>query len=141
MLNLMSPYLLFIEDDETTAYLTLRALRMNSFSAGVVRANDGAEALQHFRSRKLKPALVLLDLKLPKVNGMEVLKILRSISDLQSVPVVVLTVSNVEHNRQETAQLGISKYIVKPADFDDLVTEMNYVKHLFDLVTGANLNE
>ena len=134
----MSPYLLYIEDDETTAYLTVRALKMNSFYAGIVRANDGAEALQHFRSGKLKPTLILLDLTLPKVGGLEVLKILRSISELQSVPVVVLTVSSLEHNRQKTAQLGVAKYIVKPADFNELVTEMEYVKHLFDLVSDSN---
>ena len=141
ILNFMSPYLLFIEDDETTAYLTLRALKLNSFYASIVRANDGAEALKHFRSGKPKPTLILLDLKLPKVSGMEVLKILRSISDLQSVSVVVLTVSNMEHNRREAAQLGVAKYIVKPADFHELVTEMDYVKNLFDFVVGANSNE
>ena len=136
--NLMSPYLLFIEDDEMTAYLTLRALKINSFAADVVRANNGADALQHFRSGKPKPTLILLDLKLPKVSGMEVLKILRSISELQFVPVVVLTVSNLEHNRQKTAQLGIAKYIVKPADFDELVAEMDYVKHFFDILADLN---
>lgn len=59
----MKPYLMFVEDDDATAYLTLRALKINAFPAEVVRANDGAEALQHLQSGKSKPTLILLDLK------------------------------------------------------------------------------
>ena len=137
----MSPYLLFVEDDEATAYLTLRALMMNAFPAEVIRTNDGAQALQHLLSGTPKPTLILLDLKLPKVSGIEVLEVIRSTQDLQSIPVVILTASDLREDRECTVQLGITKYIVKPMDFQEFVTEMGNVKYLFTDCVDACLSK
>ena len=134
----MKPYLMFVEDDDATAYLTLRALKINAFPAEVVRANDGAEALQHLRSGKSKPTLILLDLKLPKISGIEVLQKIRSTPALQAIPVVILSASNLEQDRENTAQLGITRSIVKPMNFQAFVTEMGHVSQLFSACVGFN---
>lgn len=128
----MNPYLLFVEDDDATAYLTLKALKINAFPAEVTRARDGAEAMQHLFSGSLKPVLILLDLKLPKINGIEVLEKVRGTLDLTSIPVVILTASNLDQDRERTHALGITRYIVKPMDFQEFVTEMGEVKRIFN---------
>ena len=129
---------MFVEDDDATAYLTLRALKINNFPADIVKANDGAEALQHLHSGKLKPALLLLDLKLPKVSGIEVLQKIRSTPDLQAIPVVILTASNLEQDRENTARLGVTRYIVKPMSFDEFVTRLGHVSQIFSACVGFN---
>ena len=85
----MPPYLLLVEDDEATAYLTLKALQKSVFPGEIVRMRDGQETLQHLLSEKPKPALILLDMKLPKVGGIEVLEKIRSTPDLMLLPVII----------------------------------------------------
>lgn len=134
----MKPYLMFLEDDDATAYLTLRALKINAFPAEVVRANGGAEPLQHLQSAMSKPTLILLDLKLPKISGIEVLQKIRSTPALQVIPVVILSASNLKQDLENTAQLGITRYIVKPMNFQAFVTEMGHVSQLFSACVGFN---
>ena len=131
----MKPYLLLVEDDEAASYLTLKALGRSPFSAKVIRVRDGAEAVQHLLSDTPKPALILLDLKLPKLSGIEVLEKIRSTADLTSIPVVVLTASDLAQDRAITYVLGISRYIVKPMDNCELVSEMAEVTCMFDTLS------
>lgn len=118
-------YILLVEDNPDDEVLTLRALRKNNIVNEVFVARDGVEALDFIfggsstppHDPREMPALVLLDLKLPKVDGLEVLRRMRS-SDLSCrMPVVVLTSSREEGDIATSYQLGASSYIVKPVDF------------------------
>ena len=109
--------ILLVEDNPNDAELALRALRKSEVGARVAIARDGAEAVEYLASRP-KPKVVFLDLKLPKIDGMEVLRRLRADERTRSVPVVVLTSSMEERDINECYRLGVNSYVVKPVEFD-----------------------
>ena len=132
----MSDYgrILVVEDDPRDVKLTLRALDEYKLANEVVVVRDGEEALDYlycreqFASRAQEnPAVILLDLKLPKVNGLEVLQQIRSDDELKMIPVVVLTSSHEEKDMVTSYKLGVNAYVVKPVDFHEFV---NAVKEL-----------
>jgi two-component system response regulator len=117
--------ILLVEDDRDDEELTLRALRKSNIRNEVIVAHDGAEALEllfgeRFVDHEMDnlPAVVLLDLKLPKVNGIEVLRRIRQDPRTRRLPVVVLTSSRHERDRDEVYDLGANSYICKPVDFE-----------------------
>jgi two-component system, response regulator len=110
--------ILLVEDNPDDEVLTLRALKKNNICNEVVVAHDGAEAIDYlYGSDHSVPALVLLDLKLPKVNGLEVLRRVRSESRTHLLPVVILTTSREEQDLINGYDLGANSYIRKPVDF------------------------
>ena len=110
--------ILLVEDNPDDEALTLRAFKKNKISNQVVVARDGAEALDFlFGHGNMLPALVLLDLKLPKVDGIEVLRRTRAEPRTHLLPVVVLTTSKEEQDLINSYQLGANSYIRKPVDF------------------------
>jgi CheY-like chemotaxis protein len=117
---------LIVEDNPQDLELTLRALKKANLTNKVQVARDGAEALDFilcrgpFADRKIDngPKVVLLDLKLPKVDGLEVLKQMKSDARTKTIPVVVLTSSREQRDVVESYQLGVNSYIVKPVDFE-----------------------
>lgn len=121
--------ILLVEDNDIDAELTLRALHKNNLSNHIHRLIDGQEALDYLfqpgaasESEKHKPPrLILLDLKLPKVSGLEVLKAIKNDPLTQKIPVVVLTSSSEEQDIVESYRLGVNSYIVKPVEFDRFV--------------------
>jgi CheY-like chemotaxis protein len=121
--------ILLVEDNPADVELTLRALKKNNIANKVQIAEDGEVALDflfgrgQFSSRNTdnKPKVVLLDLKLPKVDGLEVLRNLKSNPKTQTIPVVVLTTSKQESDIIESYRLGVNSYIVKPVDFEKFV--------------------
>lgn len=126
--------ILLVEDDNRDVELTLTALEENRLANEVVVVRDGAEALDYLFRRgtfKLRrqgnPAVVLLDLKLPKVNGLEVLEQIKSNSELKSVPVVMLTASAEEPDLKTAYGLGVNAYVVKPVDFPDFVKALREI--------------
>jgi CheY-like chemotaxis protein len=126
--------ILLVEDDPKDVELTLTALEEYNLANEVVVVRDGEEALDYlhcrgnFRSRsKENPAVMLLDLKLPKVDGLEVLKTVRGNGKLRLIPVVVLTSSREEKDMVSSYQLGVNAYVVKPVDFHEFV---NAIKEL-----------
>jgi CheY-like chemotaxis protein len=126
--------ILLVEDDPRDIDLTLGALDEYNLANEVVVVRDGAEALDYlhargnYRSRAQEnPAVVLLDLKLPKVDGLEVLRGIRSDEGLKFIPVVVLTSSHEEKDMVASYKLGVNAYVVKPVDFHAFV---NAVKEL-----------
>jgi CheY-like chemotaxis protein len=126
--------ILLVEDDPKDVELTLTALEEYNLANEVVVARDGAEALDYlycrgpFSSRSNEnPAVLLLDLKLPKVDGLEVLQQLKSDEKLRLIPVVVLTSSNQEKDMIASYRLGVNAYVVKPVDFHEFV---NAIKEL-----------
>jgi two-component system response regulator len=118
--------ILLVEDDPQDVRLTLRELQRENVKNEVVVVRDGAEALDFLfcrgtfseRSPNHPPKLVLLDLKLPKVNGLEVLREIKAKAETRAIPVVVLTSSGEERDVVESYKLGVNSYIQKPVDFE-----------------------
>ncbi len=117
--------ILLVEDNPTDVELTLRALKKNNLANKVHVVTDGEKALEFIfatgsyegRDINHKPRVILLDLKLPKVDGLEVLRKIKSDERTKNIPVVVLTSSKEERDRIESYRLGVNSYIVKPVDF------------------------
>jgi CheY-like chemotaxis protein len=123
--------ILLVEDSANDIELTLGALEENHLANEVVVVRDGAEALDFLYKRgvfKLRkngnPAVVLLDLKLPRVDGLEVLKQLKADPDLRAIPVVMLTSSREEQDLVRSYNQGVNAYVVKPVDFKEFVTAL-----------------
>jgi len=111
--------ILLVEDNPTDAELTLRALKQRNLANQVLVCRDGAEAVDFLEnSASPIPKVVLLDLKLPKVDGLEVLRRLKGQARTKSVPVVILTSSAEEPDIHKAYELGANSYIVKPVDFE-----------------------
>jgi CheY-like chemotaxis protein len=126
--------ILLVEDDPKDVELTLTALEEYKLANEVVIARDGEEALDYlyrrgnFATRSTdNPAVLLLDLKLPKVDGLEVLQQIKADAKLKLIPVVVLTSSHEERDMVTSYKLGVNAYVVKPVDFHEFV---NAVKEL-----------
>ncbi len=128
----MKPILL-VEDNPDDELLTLRALRKNHIQNDVVVARDGPEALDYlFGSDSgdkgpIGPAIVLLDLKLPKIDGIEVLRRLRARPETRLTPVVILTSSREEQDLAASYELGANSYIRKPVDFEQFSEAVRYL--------------
>jgi len=119
---------LLAEDNAKDVELTLAALSENNLANEVVVARDGAEAWDYLKREGAfaqrpegNPAVVLLDLKMPKMDGLEVLRRLRGDASLRSIPVVMLTSSNEERDIVESYKLGVNAYVVKPVVFEDFI--------------------
>ena len=126
--------ILMVEDDPKDVELSLTALEDYNLANEVVVARDGEEALDYLYCRGQfkdrvgdNPAVMLLDLKLPKVDGLEVLKQIKSDEKLRLIPVVVLTSSKEEKDMVASYKLGVNAYVVKPVDFHEFV---NAIKEL-----------
>ena len=115
--------ILLVEDRDEDAELTQRALRRSKLINTVRRVSDGAEALECLLGTGdgVRPRVILLDLKLPKVDGMEVLRRIKQDERTRTIPVVVLTSSSEDRDLAEAYALGVNSYIVKPVDFDKFV--------------------
>ena len=120
--------ILLVEDDKRDLELTLVALERSQLANDVVVARDGEQALDYLRRQgehaqraEGNPAVILLDLKLPKINGLEVLETVRGTEGLSSIPVVMLTSSNEESDLLKSYKLGVNAYVVKPVEFKQFV--------------------
>ena len=123
--------ILLAEDNANDIELTLAALRENRLVNEVTVVRDGAQALDYlYRRNEFEgraggtPAVLLLDLKMPKVDGLEVLRQLKSDPDLRTMPIVVLTSSREERDLISSYHLGVNAYVVKPVEFHDFVDAM-----------------
>jgi two-component system, response regulator len=116
---------LLVEDNDDEAELAIRELKKNNLANDLLRVNDGEEALEFIfgtgryegRDVECPPKVILLDLKMPKVDGIEVLRAVRYDERTKKIPVVVLTSSNEEKDIVSAYELGVNSYIVKPIDF------------------------
>ncbi|SHI61618.1 Response regulator receiver domain-containing protein [Tangfeifania diversioriginum] len=121
--------ILIVEDNPNDAEMALRALKKNNLTNKVLIVGDGEEALDFVfakgkfsgREQTHRPKIILLDLKLPKIDGLEVLEAIKSNPKTQAIPVIILTSSKEEKDMVESYRLGVNSYIVKPVDFDKFV--------------------
>jgi two-component system response regulator len=127
--------ILLIEDNPNDVELTLDALKQNNLANHIQVLRDGAEAIDFifcegaYSNRKIshQPKLILLDMKLPKVNGLEVLAKIRSDPRTRMIPVVILTTSGEERDMVDSYQLGVNSYITKPVDFEQFNEAVRYI--------------
>lgn len=109
--------ILLVEDTPADEELTLRSLRKVNLANNIHVARDGAEALEFLFQENAKPKVVLLDLKLPKVGGLEVLRKIKADDRTKNIPVVVVTSSREDKDLEEAYRLGVNSYVVKPVEF------------------------
>jgi DNA-binding response OmpR family regulator len=127
--------ILLVEDDANDEALTMRALKKSNIANRIVVARDGEEALDYlfgtgtYAGRDLKdtPTVVLLDLKLPKIDGLEVLRRVRANEHTRLTPVIILTSSLEERDRLQGYKLGVNSYVVKPVDFSRFSEAISYL--------------
>ena len=132
MENFKAAEILLVEDNPQDAELTIRALRKNNLANQIHIAEDGEEALDYIfckgqYSERLftkSPKVIFLDLKLPKISGLEVLERLKSDLTTKTLPIVVITSSRENPDIKRAYELGVNSYVVKPVDFDDFSNAM-----------------
>jgi two-component system, response regulator len=133
--------ILLVEDNERDVELTLAALEEHNLANEVVTARDGAEALDYLYRRGQfadhangLPVVVLLDLKMPKVDGLEVLRQMRGDAALKHVPVVMITSSREEQDLVNSYQLGVNAYVVKPVDFQKFLESVKQIGFFWAII-------
>jgi len=133
--------ILLVEDSAHDAELTLEALSENNLANDVVHVADGEQALDYLfhrgvyaQRKKENPAVILLDIKMPKVDGIEVLRQLKSHPEMKTIPVVMLTSSREEKDLLEAYKLGVNAYVVKPVNFTDFTTAVSQVGLFWALI-------
>lgn len=129
------------EDDANDAELTLLALRSHGVANEIIRTRDGAETLDYLLRRNDyanrvpgNPALVLLDLKMPRVDGLEVLRAIKADPALRAIPVVILTSSREQQDLVRSYDLGVNAYVVKPVDFAEFVEAVKLLGGFWALI-------
>lgn len=114
--------ILLVEDNMDDANLTIRTLQKQRLANNLLHVHDGEEAIEYlFNANNKMPKVILLDLKMPKVDGIEVIKALKADDEKKLIPIVVLTSSKEERDIINSYKLGVNAYIVKPVDFDQFV--------------------
>lgn len=133
--------ILLVEDDELDAELTLAALADQKLAGEIIVAPDGLAALDYLYRRgefngrvEGNPTLVLLDLKLPKIDGLEVLRQIKSDDALKTIPVVMLTSSREEGDLISSYQMGVNAYVVKPVDFHEFTETVQRIGLFWSLI-------
>lgn len=137
-MNLNDVEILLVEDNDTDAELIKLALEKNNMSKNLVRLKDGEEALdfifasgrfEDVRDIACPPKLILLDIKMPKVNGLEVLQKIKCLPLTRAIPVVILTGSKEDHDVQQCYNLGGNSYVVKPINLNEFITTIKEIAY------------
>jgi CheY-like chemotaxis protein len=134
-------HILYAEDSTNDVELTLAAFKESNFANQIDVVKDGEEALDYLFYRgkysqreRLMPAFALLDLKMPKVDGIEVLKAIRNSVEYKTLPVVILTSSQMESDVYQSYQLGVNAFVVKPIDFTDFVKAIKSIGYFWAIL-------
>jgi CheY-like chemotaxis protein len=130
-MTIMHPPILLVEDNPHDVDLTLRAFSRRKLANPVLVARDGEEALEwipRWQAGERKPAVILLDLNMPRVDGLTVLKALKSLPELQRIPVVILTTSKEDRDINTAYDLGANSYIVKPVSFENFMDVVQQIE-------------
>jgi CheY-like chemotaxis protein len=133
--------ILLAEDNPKDVELTLEALAINNLANCVIVVKDGVEVMEYLRREGKyldrhsgNPAVLLLDIKMPRMDGIEVLKAIRNDAALKMLPVVILTSSREERDLIKSYELGVNAYVVKPVDFKDFIDAVNHLGVFWALV-------
>jgi CheY-like chemotaxis protein len=137
--------ILLVEDNPHDAEMAIRALKKHNLANNLVHVTDGEEALDFIfargayteRNMENGPKIILLDLKLPKVDGLEVLKVVKSDPRTKIIPIIALTSSSEDKDIIESYRLGVNSYIVKPVDFDKFVEAIKDIGYYWLLVNKS----
>lgn len=132
--------ILLVEDSDEDAELAVRALTKQRLANQLHRVVDGAEALEFLQGTHQLPKLILLDLKLPKIDGLEVLRALKADPRTQSIPIVVLSSSRQTSDLAESYKRGANSYIVKPVDFEKFVDAVQEIGHYWTVLNESRPN-
>jgi len=133
---------MLLEDDNIDAMSVVRAIKDLKVANSLVHVVNGEEALAYLRdSKNARPCVILLDLNMPRMNGIEFLKIVKADSELQSIPVVALTTSRADQDRFDCFDNGIAGYIVKPTNYEGFVNAMRILDLYWTLseLPGGNV--
>jgi two-component system, response regulator len=126
--------IILVEDNVSDADLIMRSLKKNNFANSILHLQDGQEALDYFfgsieteKKNKTFPKVILLDLKMPKVNGIEVLERLKKSELTRHIPVIIMSSSKEDSDLEKCYQFGTNSYVVKPVAFDDFIKAVSQV--------------
>ncbi len=143
-----STEILLVEDNATDAELTIKALRDANFANKIEHVIDGADALdfifckgEYEKRVGGLPHLILLDLNMPRLSGLEVVRELKSNELTKAIPIIVLTSSNLDPDIETAYKLGVNSYIVKPVEFDDFVKTVTTLGHYWMLLNKSPLKK
>lgn len=125
--------ILFIEDDEIEVMKLTRTLNSLELKHNIFEAKDGEVALEFLNKKDRLPDVILLDLNMPKMNGIEFLRILKNDETLKYIPIVILTTSNNHKDVLECYSIGIAGYVIKPLKYEDYVTKLKAVLEYWSL--------
>jgi CheY-like chemotaxis protein len=135
------PNILYAEDNENDIELTLAAFKQCKLQNRVDVVKDGQQVLDYLKyeneylnRKKEKPVLILLDIKMPKLDGIQTLKIIKTEPELKNIPVVMLTSSSMEKDMVESYDLGVNAYVIKPVDFDDFIEAVKKIGSFWALL-------
>jgi CheY-like chemotaxis protein len=126
--------ILLVDDDDVDAIITQRAVNDLKITNELIRKVDGEDAIEYLKDENnCKPCVILLDLNMPRMNGFEFLKVIKADPMLKTIPVVVLTTSDVDQNILDSFNLGVAGYIVKPVDYKQFVEAMKTINMYWTL--------
>ena len=134
--NLNNP-ILIVEDNPVDLDLTLRAFSSRKLTNPIQIARDGEEALayiERWEQGEPLPVVILLDLNLPKVNGLEVLQVLKNHPEFKTIPIVILTTSSESSDMKSAYQLGVNSYIIKPVDFEKFIEMAKQIELYWNVI-------
>jgi hypothetical protein len=137
----MNQPILLVEDNPIDLDLTLRAFSARKLTNPIQIARDGEEALAYiekWENGDIVPVVILLDLKLPKVNGLEVLEVIKKHPTFKTIPVVVLTTSSESNDVKTSYELGANSYIIKPVDFDKFIEVAKQIELYWSILNRPN---
>jgi CheY-like chemotaxis protein len=116
--------ILLVEDDNVDAITVRRALKDLNVPNGIVHQLDGEDALKYLRSNNKRPCVILLDLNMPRMNGINFLKIIKNDDELKQIPVIVITTSKNERDKMDSFEFSVAGYIIKSADYKKFVESL-----------------
>lgn len=125
--------ILLVDDDSVNAAMAQRALQDLGISDPLVHLHDGQDALDYLRNDRSKPCVILLDLNMPKVGGIEFLKVAKADEELKQIPVVMMTVSDKDQDVERSFELGAAGYMVKSGDYKQFVESVKTIHEYWSL--------
>lgn len=127
-------YILLVEDDEVDRMTVKRAIRKLKIPNELITAENGEEALDLLNNSEELPWFILMDINMPRMNGLELLKVMKSNERLKIVPVIMLTTSAQDEDRYQSFQNSVAGYVIKPVEFDDFVEAIDRIHKYWTMV-------